>query len=59
MQDNEYDCGVFVCRYAFAMLHLLDTQIKMQTYRMEEKEVKDQSHQEKYHRDRSFQLWCF
>ena len=27
-QDNCWDCGVFVCRYAFAMLQLLDTRIE-------------------------------
>ncbi|GFH57133.1 hypothetical protein CTEN210_13609 [Chaetoceros tenuissimus] len=27
-QDNCWDCGVFVCRYAIAMLHLLDTRIE-------------------------------
>lgn len=27
-QNNCCDCGVFVCRYAFAMIHLLDTRIK-------------------------------
>ncbi|GFH58426.1 hypothetical protein CTEN210_14902 [Chaetoceros tenuissimus] len=27
-QDNCWDCGVFICRYAFAMLQLLDTRIQ-------------------------------
>ncbi|GFH53921.1 hypothetical protein CTEN210_10397 [Chaetoceros tenuissimus] len=34
-QDNGWDCGVFVCRYVFAMLHLFDTRIecKLQDWR--------------------------